>query len=151
MCVHVIVSMYRVLRVSCCCCCFSVPLHLLIYCVFILNTQLYGWSYQLTNFKLAEVTNFMHDFRICHTVLCYHCTLVLTLIFYIFAELIIPPHFIVSPAGSFPSYFLPSACSSLHLQEKKRLFQVFHRKGMIKPLNSVGHPGWVVSLLPLYH
>lgn len=60
--------MYRVLRVSCCCCCFSVPLHLLIYCVFILNTQLYGWSYQLTNFKLAEVTNFMHDFRICHSV-----------------------------------------------------------------------------------
>lgn len=53
------------------------------------------------------------------TVLCYHCTLVLTLIFFfIFAELIIPPRFIVSPAGSFPSYFLPSACSSLHLQEK---------------------------------
>lgn len=76
----------------------------------------------------------MHDFRICHTVLCYHCTLVLTLIFFIFAELIIPPHYqpVVSP-------------------HKKRLFQVFHRKGMIKPLNSVGHPGWVVSLLPLYH
>lgn len=68
MCVHVICVHVQSLK--------SLLLLLLFFCAFtfvnllffILNTQLYGWSYQLTNFKLAEVTNFMHDFRICHSV-----------------------------------------------------------------------------------